>query len=111
MAKTEMEIDIETSLRTYVTELSPEALGQIVEAVNGDKITVSLPLAIKKLTDALVSDPDYRRSWQASIAMAFQDELGEARDIGNLKLDEIDFHRVSNEAASRFLDNLTREVK
>ena len=97
-------------VNSRVNELSPEALGQIVEAIESDKIAISLPYAIDKLTDALMTDADYRRSWQANIAMAFYDAYQEEYGVTINKGSEV-VHKIANNGAKRFLDNLIRDVK
>lgn len=59
-------------------------------------MTKELEDAIKVLTEAIKTDTEYRRGWQANIAMAFKDEC---RKIGNL-------HTEANSAATRFLSHL-----
>ena len=62
-----------------------------------------LSKAVKVLCKALNTDEDYRRSWQANIAMAFVDE----HDHGEHQ----SLHDVANNGAERFLNILTRDVK
>lgn len=58
--------------------------------------------AISVLVRALKKDDNYRMTWQANIAMAFQDEFHRShRHCG--------VHEMSNEAAKNFLSNLMRE--
>src|ERR1035437_2751362 len=64
--------------------------------------------AVHVLTTALQEDPDYRRSWQANIAMAFFDEVrrdliftNEGSDMSKVTLDRL--HGISNRAAEHFL--------
>lgn len=64
-----------------------------------------LPQAIDLLCETMKQEPDYRESWKANIAVAFQDEIPD--DITLLNHDP---HGISNRAADRFLDNLTRNV-
>ena len=60
--------------------------------------------AVKVLVEALNDDKDYRRSWSANIAMAFQDEFDEFHKHNGV-------HYISNKAAERFLDMLCRDVE
>ena len=61
--------------------------------------------AVKVLTKALNEDPEYRYSWQANIAVYFQDVYSEnQKKYKNIK----DIHEISNEAADRFLNILCR---
>jgi len=57
-----------------------------------------LKRAVDTLRKALMNDPDYFRSWQANIAMAFYDEYRRRPNA--------DLHFVANEAAIQFLDLL-----
>lgn len=59
--------------------------------------------AVSALCRALREDEDFWNSWKANIAMAFQDEVKTHRGCGGI-------HQISNDAAERFLINLTREV-
>lgn len=60
--------------------------------------------AIKQLIEAL-KDESYWISWQANIAMSFQDECARNGIKGEL------IHKLSNEAATNFLHLLCRESK
>jgi hypothetical protein len=63
--------------------------------------------AIKVLVEALKRDEGYKMSWLANIAMAFQDEFQEWKDHLKVELPfHLDIHRISNNAAERFLDAL-----
>lgn len=64
----------------------------------------SVPAAVQILTKAFKDDPDYRRTWVANIAMAFQDEYSRRR-VGDTNL----IHSVSNKAAENFLDLLCKD--
>ena len=61
-------------------------------------------LAVKTFSRAIKDDPEYWRSWQANIAMAFQDEMERSK---NLKLP---IHTIANTAARNFLMLLTSDV-
>ena len=56
--------------------------------------------AMEIVCKAIKSDEGYRMSWVANIAMAFQDESDSSNNLS--------MHEISNNAAKRFLDNLTR---
>lgn len=60
--------------------------------------------AVATLVDALKTDKDYRITWEANIAMAYQDEAArqETRD-SRAKLRDI-----SNKAAKNFINTLMR---
>lgn len=70
------------------------------------KDQTELSKAVKILVKALNSDEDYRRSWQANIAMAFKDEFN--RDV---KPEGRTIHQIANVAAINFLNTLTRDGK
>jgi hypothetical protein len=68
--------------------------------------------AIETLSKALKEDSDYRMSWQANIAMAFQDEFERGAEFNTTPLTNVErdaLHTVANKAADNFLNNLTRE--
>lgn len=59
-------------------------------------------LAVKILTKALREDKDLYQSYQANIAVQFQDQISDLnpyRTVMNLNV-----HSISNKAARRFLD-------
>ena len=63
----------------------------------------SVSSAMGVLIEALQSDPGYRLSWQANIAMAFKDEyacnnMPDAESKGSATI-----HEISNNAADNFL--------
>lgn len=60
---------------------------------------------IKELVKALKKDKSYYYSWQANIAMQFQDEYHRAKGYKNR--DKI--HKISNNAAKAFLDLLIKD--
>jgi hypothetical protein len=69
--------------------------------------------AVDALRKALRNDPELWNAYQANIAMAFIDEYSNYQDkhrkrikMHGLKYEEL--HAMANQAASRFLDNLTR---
>ena len=59
--------------------------------------------AVKKLTEAIKKDPDFRMGYQANIAMAFVDECYEAVGFENVPYETL--HQKANNAADRFLNN------
>lgn len=63
-----------------------------------------LPYAVKVLAYELNNDESYRLSWKANIAMPIYDKTR-----GMATHSEI--HKIANEAAEQFLQNLTRDVK
>jgi hypothetical protein len=64
--------------------------------------------AIKTLVKELNTDPSYRLTWQANIAMAFKDEWQWEVDKGGLPATPDQIHEIANKAAIHFLGNLTR---
>lgn len=70
---------------------------------------MTVPEAMKVVTEAIKTDPSYRVTWEANIAMAFKDEwVRKVGDHGSHKADYGDIHLVANNAANNFLDILTR---
>jgi hypothetical protein len=67
--------------------------------------------AVRQLVKALTSDPEYRESWKANIAMAFRDEWSNANgDIGLASVDKDQaVHLIANKAADNFLNLFCRE--
>jgi len=69
---------------------------------------------VRQVVKALTSDPEYRESWKANIAMSFYDEVrrdpifsndqGAASAMTHDKL-----HTISNKAADNFLNLLCRD--
>jgi hypothetical protein len=66
--------------------------------------------AVEKITHELETDPGYRISWQANIAMAFKDEWQRAASSGGLPATPDDIHVIANKAAEYFLQNLCRKT-
>jgi hypothetical protein len=62
---------------------------------------MTIPKAIKTLTDALKNDPAYRQTWVANIAMSFYDEQNSRKGVL-----PHEWNDVANKAAERFLDLL-----
>lgn len=63
--------------------------------------------AMNKITKALKSDKDYRRSWSANIAMAYIDnENWYKKETGKTFLNKEDKHIIANRAAEHFIDQL-----
>jgi len=61
--------------------------------------------AVKKLTTELKSDEDFRKSYQANIAICFIDECNEWRDKNEKEnIPSKAFHEIANKAADRFLN-------
>jgi hypothetical protein len=60
--------------------------------------------AVCVLTTALKNDPDFYRTYQANIAMAMFDELGESASIAPQDGITTAMHSICNKAAKRFLD-------
>ncbi len=69
-------------------------------------MSIKIKKAIKVLTKALETDEDYFYGWQANIAMAFQDEYYREKEKGKGYFNKTDVHRISNNAATNFLNSL-----
>ena len=63
--------------------------------------------AIQQLTKALKEDDGYWISWQANIAMSFYDEVRKEK----YKDPSTQFHEISNQAATNFLNNLCYQTQ
>ena len=73
----------------------------------------SIQHAMKILINSLRTDKDYRRSWQANIAMAFKDEMSNWLTLNKPTFKdeietELDIHEIANQASNNFLDLLCR---
>lgn len=64
--------------------------------------------AIETLIKAIKEDEEYRRTWQANIAMAFKDEMAKWEFGTRIDMHKDDLHEVANKAANNFLDVLTK---
>ena len=64
--------------------------------------------AVKKLTEAISKDPDFRMGYQANIAMAFVDECSKIKSFENTPYDIL--IQTSNDAANRSLTNWCRGI-
>lgn len=65
---------------------------------------MKLSKAIKKIQKSLATDPDYRNSWKANIAMSFKDVYKRQRKQNKKKyLNSQDIHEIANKAAVEFL--------
>jgi len=72
------------------------------------KITISE--AVERLREALKEDPDYFYSWQANIAVQFQDEMRRAEVLNKIQpISQSMLHAVSNMAAENFLNLLIKD--
>ena len=72
-------------------------------------IEITTKQAIQQLTKALKEDAGYWISWQASIAMAFYDEVRKEKYKGPPT--SVQFHEIANEAATNFLNNLCHQTQ
>lgn len=61
---------------------------------------------IEHLTEQLRIDPGYRISWQANIAVQFQDEWEKEADAQGIPTTRRAIHAISNKAADNFLNLL-----
>jgi hypothetical protein len=60
--------------------------------------------ALQHLMGEMKKDPDYRRGWQANIAMAFCDAAHNYRGKSKRKyLTQVDIYKIANDAADNFL--------
>ena len=67
--------------------------------------------ALLHLTNEMKNAPDYRRAWQANIAMAFYDAaLVYQRNNNRKYLTHVDIHKIANAAADNFLYLLGRDT-
>ncbi len=65
--------------------------------------------AIAHLTDKLKTDPGYRYGWQSNITTAFCDAAARyKKQSGKVYLSAVDIHRVANEAANDFINQLCK---
>ena len=68
---------------------------------------------IKKEVDvlrkALATDEGYFYSWQANIAVQFQDEWQRSANGGGLPCTAEQIHKISNDAAKNFLNLLIKD--
>jgi len=68
--------------------------------------------SVSRLTQELKSDPSYRITWQADIAMAFYDRACQYKKKTNKKyLSMVDIHTIANDAANSFLNLLCTDTK
>jgi hypothetical protein len=65
---------------------------------------------IEKLIEKLKSDSDYRYSWQANIAVAYQDAYHWHKEKTGKEPSKDDIHEISNIAANHFLDLLCMDT-
>ena len=68
-----------------------------------DPMEISTAKVVEILSSRLLNDKEYRMSWIANIAIAFQDTYAIETAQGNH-----DIHDISNKAAEDFLNLLTR---
>ena len=70
--------------------------------------TMTTKDAINHLSEEFKNDPAYRQGWEANIAMAFYDTARQYRKkAGRKYLTLVDIHRIGNQAANNFIDNLS----
>lgn len=70
---------------------------------------IIMPLVIKALSKALAKDPDFYMTWQANIAVQFQNEWMRESANGGLPCTKEHVHKISNKAAKSFLNLLIRQ--
>jgi len=132
-----MNIEIVKEKKTLQTEVF-EAMGEtsmcwepiptgVFQSTNAErigrelmlKIESDIPNAVGALIKALIEDKSegsYYYSWQANIAMAFQDEYNRKKERFRIMGPtfapfEPNIHEISNEAAKNFLDLLCHKVE
>ncbi len=77
-----------------------------------NKEETKLQHAVQVLCEELKTDEGYRESWKANIAMAFKDEWNNhMMEVQAKGKGYTDMHKISNDAADRFLNLLTRDIK
>ena len=69
---------------------------------------MNIQKAVEKIQETLKEDKEYREVWKANIAMAFVDEWNTNETFHQSEQQYSDVHRLANEAADRFLDNLVQ---
>jgi len=70
---------------------------------------MKLQEAIKVLSEALIADENYRRTWVANIAVQFQDGWQRSVDESGLPCTSAHIHKISNSAAEKFINILTMD--
>lgn len=72
--------------------------------------TDELPMAIRVLSDNLVTDEAYRESWIANIAMAYKDAEAQYRQKHKLItfLNKEHRHKIANQAAYNFINQIIK---
>jgi len=76
----------------------------IVSIQDKEKVKTPIEEALNSFRKAFKEDPEFRETYKASIAMAFQDAIQMNKD----KVDELlheDYHIIANDAAEEFLTN------
>lgn len=112
--------DVLKELRVIVKECKgapPTATGVLIsdmaeKVANAIESLLSVRGAMMVLTKALKEDKtegSYYHSWQSNIACAIMDTFPHAYRNPNLTIGGEDIHKLANEAATRFLDNLIRD--
>ena len=88
-----------------IRNASGQFIGRLSDSVDFDsehigvsKLTASD--AVSTLSSAFRNDPDYAHGWHCNIAMMCYDAMG---DDAVAYIEHEDLHRVSNDAASRFM--------
>lgn len=69
---------------------------------------MNIQKAVEKIQETLKGDKEYREVWKANIAMAFVDEWNTNETFQQSEQQYSDIHKLANEAADRFLDNLVK---
>lgn len=67
---------------------------------------MNIQKAVEKIQETLKDDKEYREVWKANIAMAFVDEWNTNESFQQSEQQYSHVHKLANEAADRFLDNL-----
>ena len=88
-------------MQGYSVTPLPFMKGSTIEYVPENKSSITTGKAVAHIVEQLKSDEGYYISWQANIAMAFQDCYHWAED-------KQDIHKIANDAAEHFLKLLMR---
>lgn len=88
--------------------ISDDCAENVKRYINATCSKRKLEIVIDILRAALKEDPEYYDVWKANIAVAFQDEY--QKTIASQPQEDW-VHKLSNDAAKRFLDQLTSTKK
>jgi len=88
--------------------ISPEQVGDVVDANNSKELENAVAVLCKELD----SDESYYISWKANIAMAFKDEFHRkaGKPVEMVFVNADDVHEIANQAADNFLKLLIEKI-